>query len=220
MEWDILNNTLKQFYIKKGLKDCFETEENYLRNSFFEMEELWNTQFNRIDKVNYVMFSESPLWGYQKKYIYNPETKLSQFFYKSDLEFVLGKKIEHKNEFLKTLTDIGFLILDVSPFVLNENDTSINYRQISPKDYKSLVDETMKIYVYPKLLRIKDKSDNPPVFFFRYSRVKNLFFDLLFKQLEQLDLISSEGELLEIYQNGGGIHKGKLRKIIETKIIV
>lgn len=217
MKWEQLRKNLEDFYNSKGLSDCFDKEENYLRNSFYEMEELWNYQFDRIKKVNYVMFSESPLWGYQKKYLYNPETNLSQFFFKSDLEFVLGKKIEHKDEFLKTLTDIGFIILDISPFVLNETDTSINYRKISKKDYKTLVNDTLKFYVNPKLSRIKEKSDDNPVFFFRYTRVKNLFSDLLFKELEKLDLISSESEILEISQNGGGIHRGKLQNIIDRK---
>lgn len=215
MEWNQLRKNLKDFYFKKGLIDCFENEENYLRNSFYEMEEMWNTQFDRIKKVNYVMFSESPLWGYQKKYLYNPETRLSQFFYKSDLEFVLGKKIEHKDEFLKTLTEIGFIILDISPFVLNETDTSINYREISKRDYKTLVNDTMKFYVNHKLTRIKEKSNNSTVFFFRYSRVKNLFSDLIFKELIELGLISSKSEILEISQTGGGIHREKFKKIIE-----
>jgi len=219
MNWEHLKNNLQKFYTSKGLSDCFEEEEKYLRNSFYEMEELWNTQFDRIEKVNYVMFSESPLWGNQKKYLYNAETRLSQFFYKSDLEVVLGKKIKHKDEFLNILTDIGFIILDVSPFVLNEKDTSINYRRISPKDYKSLVDETLKFYVTPKLSRIKDKLGETPVFFFRYTRVQNLFSDLLSKELERLDLISSESEILEISQNGGGIHRGKFKKIINNSSI-
>lgn len=215
MNWEHLKNNLENLYKNKGLIDCFEKEENYLRNSFYEMEELWNNQFDRIEKVNYVMFSESPLWGYQKKYLYNPETKLSQFFYKSDLEFVLGKKIKHKDEFLKTLTEIGFIILDISPFVLNEKDTSINYKKISKKDYKFLVNDTLEFYVKSKLKLIKEKSDDYPVFFFRYSRVKNLFSDLLFKELVDLDLISTQNEILEISQNGGGIHRDKFKKIIE-----
>lgn len=217
MDWNHLKKELEKFYSMKGLSSCFIEEENYLRTSFYEMEELWNSQFDRIEKVKYVMFSESPLWGYQKKYLYNPETRLSQFFYKSDLEFVLGKKIEHKDEFLKTLTDIGLIILDISPFVLNDKDTSINYRKISKRDYKTLVNGTLEFYVKPKLFRVKEKSGKNPVFFFRYSRVKNLFSNLLSKELQKLDLISSENEILEISQNGGGISRNKLKKIIEMK---
>ena len=60
MNWEHLKKNLEDLYNSKGLTDCFEKEENYLRNSFYEMEELWNSQFDRIKKV---VSAEVFLWS-------------------------------------------------------------------------------------------------------------------------------------------------------------
>jgi len=64
---------------------------------------------------------------------------------------------------------IGFIILDISPYPLNEKDTNINYKSISKKDYSCLLKKTVPIYFSQKLSLIsKKKSENMKIFF-RYG---------------------------------------------------
>ena len=71
MNWDNLSLILKQYYQDKGLSEWFTNDEKYLSESFIEIDKLWLKNYNSIDTINYVMISEAPLWGIEKKYIYN-----------------------------------------------------------------------------------------------------------------------------------------------------
>ncbi|MCM2287013.1 MAG: hypothetical protein NDI81_19720 [Desulfobacula sp.] len=177
--WDCLNKTLFDFYSQKKLDHYFLRDENYLSVAFKEIEKIWIHNYDKISTINYVMLSEAPLWGERKSYIYNPNIKNTQFFYRSDLEFCLKEKIKNKIEFINKLNSIGFIILDISPFPLNEKDTNINYKEISKKDYRYLLKKTVPIFLALKIsLILKKKSRNMKIFY-RYGRVRNAFGNIL-----------------------------------------
>ena len=128
MEYNKNGQILREFYARHDLTDCFERDNAYLESAFDEINRIWFDNLCKIDEVNYLMIAEAPLWGKSKSYIYNPATPFTQFFQKSDLEYVLNTKIRDKAEFIDRCNQIGLLIIDISPFALNTEDTIINYR--------------------------------------------------------------------------------------------
>ncbi|MCP4763469.1 MAG: hypothetical protein GY870_16975, partial [archaeon] len=193
-------------------------DEKYLSVAFKEIEKIWMQNYNEITKINYVMLSEAPLWGERKNYIYNPIIKNTQFFYRSDLEFCLKETIKDKVEFINKLNAIGFIILDISPFPLNEKDTTINYRAISKHDYKSLLKDTLPFFLAEKFSLIQKKRSENLKIFFRYGRVKNTFNNLLGEIILNKRLTNSVNEIFDISQRGGGVDRNKLNSIINGTI--
>ncbi len=217
---------LKQLYTRLGIADeDFERDKAYLEQSFSEMSKIWLENFEKMDKVNYIMLSEAPLWGDDKSYIYNESTPFTQFFYKSDLERALddGKVFLSKRAFLKKLNEIGFLIIDISPFALNQK-TKLNYskkseasKKITPRQYRDLVQATLVYYFNEKLKLAKSKLKNSqPIVLWRYARVKEAFEDVLSASLAQEGFINTSADIKNIWMNGGGIAvENKLKPIIK-----
>jgi len=208
---------LKTFYDRLGLSSKFEKDNDYLEKAFKDINEIWLDNLDKIEKVKYLMIAEAPLWGQEKKYIYNPNTNNSQFFYRSDLGDILNRRIIDKPEFIKVCNEIGLLIVDISPFPLNPKNTSINYRNLTTIQYKQLVSLTIPTYFEEKIKIIGTKSSANIKTFFRYTRVKNTFQDLISQVLIDNKLIKTQNEILDISQNGGGINKAKFGQIIKTK---
>lgn len=208
---------LKSFYDKQGISKNFDKDCFYLEKSFNEISKIWLDNLNQIDKVNFVMLAEAPLWGKVKKYIYNPEINNSQFFYRSDLGDILNKTIADKKSFISVCNEIGLIVIDISPFALNPTDTSINYREMKINQYRELVNLTIPHFFELKIKAIKEKKSKNVKTFFRYARVRNNFQDLISKVLIKNEIISSQNEIGDISQNGGGIDKNKLKQIIQPK---
>lgn len=139
MEYNKSREILRDFYAQNGILKYFERDNTYLESAFHEINEMWSRNLECIKEVKYLMIAEAPLWGKDKSYIYNPETKNTSFFYKSDLEYVLNIQIADKQDFINCCNEIGLLIIDISPFALNTEDTIINYRSISASKYRKLV---------------------------------------------------------------------------------
>ncbi len=217
MVWKKLSKILLDFYTQKKIEHHFKKDEKYLSDAFEEIEKIWTKNYNEIKLINFVMLSEAPLWGKIKKYVYNPKINNSQFFYRSDLEYCLNEIINDKTEFIEKLNEIGFIILDISPFALNDKDTVISYRSIKKREYRNLLTETLPIHFAEKLELIgKKRSENIQVFY-RYGRVKKSFNDLISKTILEKGLVRTEDEILDISQAGGGINKNKLNDIIMAK---
>jgi len=215
-------NVLENLYKLMKISDKnFKKDRLYLNKAFPEMTKIWLSNFEKIDIVKYILIAEAPLWGESPIYIYNTETPFTQFFYKSDLEKALGISLCCKKRFLEKLNDIGFVIIDISPFALN-NKTKINYskqtkgsKKISPKNYKELVSATMPFYFEKKLELIKSKlNQKDPVVFFRYSRVQKAFENILSESLKRHNLIDDNSLISNIGMNGGGISVENLKNII------
>lgn len=213
---------LEKLYKEMEISDAdFKDNSRNLKKAFKGMMEIWLTNFEKIKTVKYILIAEAPLWGESKSYVYNTETPLTQFFYKSDLERALDISLSCKKRFLERLNEIGFLIIDISPFALN-NKTKINYseqtkdsKKISPKNYKKLVSSTMPYYFEKKLDLIKSKlCGKKPVVFFRYSRVQKAFEYILRDSMKSHGLIDENSLISNIGMNGGGINVEELKKII------
>ena len=215
---------LKELYTELHIsKKDFEKDKKYLHETFVDMSEIWLNNFKKIDKVKYILLAEAPLWGETKSYIYNELTPFTQFFYKSDLENALEITLSSKQSFINKLNEIGFLIIDISPFALNKN-TKVNYKENLPqskkltsKQYKKLVSDTIPYYFIQKLRLAKKKiTRNKTIVIFRYVRVENAFQDILANALISEEIIKAKTDIKNIFRNGGGIDvANKLRPIIK-----
>lgn len=214
IKWKDLSNVLRKFYLRKGIIAWYNNDEKYLSEAFYEIEKLWLEQFNKIRKIKYVMLSEAPLWGKEKKYIYNVKIPNSQFFYRSDLEFALNEKVIDKSDFIDKLNQIGFIIVDLSPFAFNSKDTIINYRQLSTIDYKRILENTIPIFFSKKIELINQKRNDDICVFYRYARVRNFLTNMIAEKIIDQKLIDSKDNLFDISQKGGGIDKEKLKRLI------
>lgn len=221
MKYSDNKKLLKSFYEQNGLSDTFEEDSIYLENAFNDIYEIWLNNFNHIEKVNYLMIAEAPLWGSIKKYIYNHKTNNSQFFYRSDLGDILNRHIKDKSEFIKICNEIGLLVVDISPFPLNSKDTKINYsknengsKKLGEKQYQQLVKLTVPSFFELRIKAIADKKSTDIKTFFRYARVKSNFEDIISKVLIDYRIIKTQNDIGDISQNGGGIDKTKLKEII------
>lgn len=207
---------LKTFYDQNGLSDKFAKDSIYLEKAFNDIYKIWLNNLNQIRVVNYLMIAEAPLWGKTKKYIYNPEINNSQFFYRSDLGDILNKHIPDKKDFIKACNEIGLLVVDISPFPLNPNDTAITYRSLTTTQYRKLVSLTVPAFFEKKIKEIAEKKSANIKTFFRYARVKKNFEDLISKVLIDNKIIKTLNDISDISQNGGGIDKAKLGQIIRN----
>ena len=209
---------LKSFYDNNGLSNRFEKDNIYLEKAFNEINNIWLDYLNKIETVNFLMIAEAPLWGQKKKYVYNPDINNSQFFYRSDLSDILNIDIADKKDFIRICNEIGLIVVDISPFPLNYEDTGINYRDLTTTQYRQLVSATIPIFFEEKIKKIKVKKSQDIKTFFRYSRVKNIFQDLISKVLIDNDIVMEQDDIGEISQAGGGIDKSKLGEIIKTTL--
>lgn len=227
MEYDKNGQILREFYAQHDLTDYFERDNAYLESAFDEINQIWFDNLCKIDKVNYLMIAEAPLWCKSKSYIYNPATPFTQFFQKSDLEYVLGTKIRDKAEFIDRCNQIGLLIIDISPFALNTEDTIINYRRkskqnpygITKREYSQLIRETLPTFFDCKIKELVPKASSDIKVFFRYARVKTTFRDIIADSLIGCSLIASSDDLPEISNLAGGIDRNKIKKIINLAVI-
>ncbi len=186
---------LKAFYEKQGLSKSFDSDCLYLEKSFNEISKIWFDNLNQIEKVNFVMIAEAPLWGKVKKYIYNPEINNSQFFYRSDLGDILNKTISNKKSFIKECNDIGLIVIDISPFALNPTDTSINYREMTINQYRELVNLTIPFFFEQKINGGQHDGQLQPI---ALEKGQRLFrFDLHFHHILFLNTPYAPGSRLK-----------------------
>ena len=222
MDFTNSGTILKEFYSNKVFEGKFDEDIKYLENAFVDINRIWFNNFNQIEEVKFLMIAEAPLWGEKNKYIYNPNTNNSQFFYRSDLEDVLKKPISDKKEFIKICNEMGLLIVDISPFALNLENTAINYRKnknnsqkLTEKEYRQLVSLTIPTYFAEKIKAVSKKKSKDIKVFFRYSRVKNSFEDLIAKELINQNIIIKDVHSIgDISKRGSGINKDELGKMI------
>lgn len=207
---------LKSIYEKAGIARNFKKDSKYLKEAYNEIHKFWLHNFKAINKVNYLMIAEAPLWGKEKKYIYNPNTNNTQFFYRSDLEGVFGLSIKNKNEFISKCNEIGLLVVDISPFPLNKNVTKINYRKMKRSVYLQLVSATIPTFFAKYIKKVRRKKSTTIKVFFRYGIERSVFQNIISKVLIDENIIRDKSEIGEISQRGGGIDKLKFSQIVKA----
>ena len=217
---------LRRFYNLKGLTTNFEKDNEYLENAFNKITDIWFDNLAKIREVKYLMIAEAPLWGKKESYIYNPDTPNTQFFHKTDLECVLKNiTISDKRDFINRCNEIGLLIIDISPFALNTEDTIINYRLksrnnpngMTKNEYRQLIKDTIPTFFEDKIKAVEQRKSDKIKVFFRYARVKDTFQDIVSNTLINYNLIKSKDDILEISQQGGGIDRRKFMAIINPE---
>jgi hypothetical protein len=225
IQWHPISNTLKEIYQEQNILHYFEEDEIYLKNAFKVTEQLWNEQFNKIDKLKIIMISESPLFGDIQRYIYNPNTPASVFFHFKDLEAFLedGQTIkrprivqEQKRVMFEYFQKNGFITLDIFPFALNPKHTRIHYRKMSNGLYHQLLKVTAENYLIPKLKLCLAKSDEHTHYVYRYKRL----FDKTENHFENvLNNISSKDTKYKIDTINGtnmSLDRNKLRELLKA----
>lgn len=223
IQWHPISNTLKEIYQEQNILHYFKEDEIYLKNAFEVTEQLWNEQFNKIDKLKIIMISESPLFGDTQRYIYNSNTPTSVFFHFKDLEAFLDDDQtivrpqttqEQKNMMYEYFHKNGFITLDIFPFALNPNHTKIHYRKMSKKLYHQLLKITTENYLIPKLKLCLDKSDEHTHYVYRYKRLfdktENHFEDILNK------ISSKKYKIDTINSTNMSLDRDKLKRLLKN----
>lgn len=180
MTWSDIEFDLKRIYQKYNLLHIYDNDKKYLEDSFHKIESMWMTEYNKLNSINIILISESPLFGKEENYIYNTNTPPSSFFRFNDIKFLPNfvqfkqtpntneeKKEIMINQFIKS----GVIVLDIFPFPLNKKDTIINYQNMSKKFYNDILDYTKDSYLIPKLKLCLDKTHNNSYFLYRYKRL-------------------------------------------------
>jgi len=209
---------LRTLYQQREILDSFDQDNSYLENAFECIEQLWQLNFEQIDKVKYLMLAEAPPWGKDDKiYIYNPDSKNTGFLYPGHLKHVLKHPIRDKSKFIECCNKLGLLVLDILPFALNGIDTKINYRELSVKQYRDLVNCTVPTYFEKKVESIKEKISDDIKIFYRYcfkKQMTNFTKGSIAEVFIDKKFIQNESEIVCISNQTGGIDTDKLRGIL------
>jgi len=226
--WKILRDVLEQIYKVEGISSNFSKDIIHLENAHLQTEAMWYERFAEIDSIKFILLSESPLFGTQKKtYIYNPKAQTSSFFHFNDLLVFpeitpedLPKKTEittRKSILFNTFKKHGFIVLDLFPYSFNSSDTSINYRSMSKELYSKLFNLSKEYYFSVKLKLCISKSELPPMFIYRYNTLFDRVSELVYPMLE--DEIENE-ESIAVYCVSGDnmpLNRDYLSELIKLK---
>ncbi len=163
--------------LEEVLQDCThkrfnEAELAYLRQSYLEIERIWEKQRRALSQIDYIILGEAPLYGANKRYIYSETGTPSSFLWPSD--FPAYDKSQHgagKTALWALLAENNMIVVDLFPYALNKNDTkSLTYRDVHRKGYLSFYRQVFRNFTAPKIDDIR--SENPGVsILVRYKRI-------------------------------------------------
>lgn len=228
-----LINPIFEIYQRYGRQNEFENlDRQYLINAFHGIEQIWTENFNRFNQINHIVFSEAPLWGANRSYIYNLESPFTQFFYENDFRYGLNLELinnrnetieEKKSRFRNTLINHGILILDVLPYALNF-ETALNYSRktnnsikLKTHEYIHLINVSLEFFLQEKLNLISQRinTENRLKLIYRYRRLSNLH-DLIYPYLNN-SFGENNFDVYSIGIQGGGIDRVMLRNILNNQ---
>jgi hypothetical protein len=181
------------------LRGCFpaisNTECEYLKGAFVATERMWAENFAKIATVKFVMLGEAPQFGPGARYFYNVNAPFSAFLHFKDANAILGDGFARgraDKRFLHAeLARAGFIIMDLFPFALNENDTpSIYWSKMSDSLHRELFQRTAPVYFDRKRDLVLQRGS--PLFLFRYQRQHRILGDLVNAELSKRQIGPSE----------------------------
>ncbi len=225
MSWDSPENSLRKIYQEYHIGSLHDYESEYLKKAFLFTEELWYQQYKSFSSICFVMLGEAPLFGVDQNYFYNSRTNFSSFFRYSDIKPGADNSPMEANKkcMYKDLRDLRFIILDVFPYAFNENDTKIFYGRnrdgrngMSTSTYKNLLSASCHEYLFPKLLKIKDKAEGNIRFVARYSRM-NVLEGIIKPKLIDLKLLNPSDPILSIHGRAQNMDSERLRRLYKEK---
>jgi hypothetical protein len=184
-DWDGLEQVLRV------CEDVTAEECAYLKDAFVATEQMWAENFAKVATVRFVLLSEAPLFGSNRRYFYNAATPFGAFFHFRDAEAILGhalaKERTGKEFLLAELARAGFMILDLFPFALNKDDTpSVTYRKMSVSRYRHLFQRTASLYFDKKRDVILQRGR--PLVMFRYEATRRALGDLVNAELAKRNI--------------------------------
>lgn len=185
-DWDGLEQVLR------GCERVTVEECQYLKSAFVATEQMWAENFDKVATVRFVLLSEAPLFGSNRRYFYNPATPFGAFFHFRDAEAILGhgfaKGRTGKEFLLAELARAGFMVLDLFPFALNKDDTpSVTYRIMSVSRYRQLFQRTASLYFDKRRDVILQRGR--PLFMFRYEATRRALGDLVNAELAKRNIV-------------------------------
>jgi len=173
--WIYLQSPIKELLATKANAKEWKDVEPYLKAAYEKTEAWYKDALNRLDTVRLVIFGEAPLFGPDCNYIYNPQTPLSSFLWLEDLTQLCSEQqtVEStKDKKLRTLelmSHLGILIVDTQPYALNKKDVGLSYPNLTTKEQKNLLDQSMPYFLEKKLTEIKNRQSHIPNFVYRYK---------------------------------------------------
>jgi len=207
-DWDALEQALR------ACAPVTDAECAYLNEAFMATERMWEENVAKVAEVRFVMLAESPQFGAGERYFYNTATPFSSFFHFDDAESILGRGFANgrtdKQFLLAELARAGFIILDIFPFALNQDDTpSVTYEELRgrPRRYRDLFQRTASFYFDKKRDLILQHGS--PLFMFRYGHMKRTLGTLVNAELTKRNI----GPTQSIGGTNMPLDREKLRQI-------
>ncbi len=184
--WNELTNILHIIYEEHGMLVRLSKDADDLEEAFIHIEKLWEEQFKKIDRINFILLGEAPRYGSDRSYFYNADSKYTAFFRHEISPSVISTSLS-KPVLFHHLRESGFIILDLFPFAFNDN-TAISYRPNfrSKKKVKKLFERTYEYYLEPKLKKIQGKSHKNTVFCLRYKKHKGMLEKVIQTRLNEV----------------------------------
>ena len=221
---------LKNLYVKDGLLEKFERDWNYLTESRRMIDDLWYSNLKQISEVKLIILSESPMWGTEQKFFYNPKSVPSGFFNYKHLSYACDQTVNRKEDLILAFKALGVVFLDCSPYPLNPRYTSLCYRsktwidskQISDSEYLGLLKSTYSEHLLPRLEKLKShsigKDPSKVRFCYRYKKVKKILGNELILRFKEVGFQLNESDVvlsIEAQNSHGNIDNDKLRKMFQ-----
>lgn len=218
--WNELENCLRAIYEEQGVLVHLSNDADYLERAFRRTEYLWEEQFQQIDRINFILLGEAPLYGSNKSYFYNEDSDYTAFFRHEIYPYVKSTSLS-KPELLQHLREWGVFILDLFPFAFND-DTAMSYRRDfrSNNMIKNLFEGTYESYFMPKLKKIQEKSHENTLFSFRYKKQYGVLAETLQTRLNEVDFFFDISDIGCVGSNNHPIDATKLEKQFRKSIKV
>lgn len=197
-------------YSELGLNKYLSKDLAYLSEAYAQMEDFWWKNYKAMETVKQIILAESPQFGEDRTYIYNPDSRLTSFLYPVHLSKITRKPTKGwaNKDLLLELKHLGILVIDLFPYAFNGYDTVTTYPALKSKIILELAKRVHNFHIRPKLKNICDINSGDVRLCVRYDRVRRIAQNTFPPMLHQLSIPSSNFD--SISKQGGMIDPEKL----------